>query len=171
MTEQQPQQPAKPPQTQWGGQSPPGGWGPPPPGYPPQGPQPPNKRKKWPWVVLGVLVLVVGGGIAIIATAASSVNHEINKTVTVNYKVTGSAESVTVTYTSWNDGTSSTSQKKVTLPWTQVETSSGLFSSGTLTVSVDPSGGDATCSVSVDGETPKTAVASGAFSSATCSAS
>lgn len=115
-------------------------------------------------------MLVIGGGIAIFASTANSINHEVTKTVTVDYKATGSAGSATVTYMTWSNGNSSTSQKKVALPWEQKETSSGVFSGGTLTVSLDSSGGDATCSVSIDGASPKTAVATGAYSSATCSA-
>ena len=166
----EPHEHAGPPQPQWGAPQASGGWAQPP-GYPYQGVQAPRKRRKWPWIVLAVVVLFIGGCVAIIAGVSHSVSNEINKTVKVDYKATGTASSVTVTYTTWNNGNTSTSQKEVTLPWTDEESSTGLFKGGTLTVTVGTDGGTATCSVSVDGATPKTADASGAFSSATCDAS
>lgn len=144
---------------------PPNGWGQAP-GYPPQ--QAPRKRKKWPWVLLGVFVLLIGGCVAIVAGTANSVSNDINKSKTVVYHVTGTAKDVNVSFTTWNNGNSSTSQEDVTLPWSQQETSSGLFSGGFLIVTVGSGGGTATCSVTVNNGTPMTATANGALTSANC---
>jgi hypothetical protein len=110
------------------------------------------------------VVVFVGVIVAVIASVA----HEVNKTETVAYQVTGNATSVTVTYSTWNGSTSSTNQQDVTPPWSKTEDTSGLLKGGLLTVTVGSDGGSATCSVSVDNGTPKTATATGAFSSATC---
>jgi hypothetical protein len=51
--------------------------------YPPQGAVAPptavKKRTKWPWIVLGVLVLGLGGCVAIIAGAGKSINDAVDK--------------------------------------------------------------------------------------------
>ncbi|HET9168731.1 MAG TPA: hypothetical protein VFN97_04815 [Actinospica sp.] len=98
----------------------------------------------------------------------ASISHEINKTETVVYQVTGTASSVTVTYTTWNQGNVSMDQHDVTLPWKQMETTSGLFKGGSLTITVGAGGGTATCAASVDGHAPSTSSASGAYASAVC---
>lgn len=153
---------------QWGTQPPPSGWGPP--GNAPypyqQPPAPPRKRRKWPWILLVVVILVIGGVIGIIASIA----HEVTKSETVSYKVTGTASSATVTYTTWNNGNTSTSQQDVPLPWNRTETASGIFKGGSLIITVGAGGGTATCSVTVDGHSPSTSTATGAYSSATCDA-
>lgn len=163
---QQPQQP------RWGYQPAPGQaqWGQPPPGYQPYPPAP-RKRRKWPWITLGALVLIVGGCVAVIAGVSNGVSHEINKTENVFYQVTGDAQTVTVTYSTWNNGSISSSQQDVPLPWTKREQSTGLLKGGTLSVTVGADGGSATCSVSKDDGPPRTAKASGAFSTATCDVS
>ena len=168
---QEPQQPGwgnQPPpgQGQWGQPSPgQGQWGTPTPGYQPY--PPPPRRRKWPWIVLVIVVVFIGGIIATIA----GVTHEVTKTKTVVYQVTGDARSVTVTYSTWNGTTMATSQQDVTPPWTKQEGTSGLLSGGHLTVTVGAGGGTATCSVTVDNGTPRTASATGAFSSAVCDVS
>jgi hypothetical protein len=154
----------------WAGapQQPQAGW--PPQGYGPYqpSPPPPRRRRKWPWIVLGIAIVCIGGLIGIIAAVSGGVSHAIDAKETVVYKVTGSAHSATVTYTTWDHENSSTAQQDVTLPWSQTETSSGLVKGGVLTVSVDSGGGSVTCSVSVNGGTPTTSTASGAYNSATC---
>ncbi|WP_280371201.1 MmpS family transport accessory protein [Nocardia wallacei] len=51
------------------------------PPYPPQHapppPQRPRKRRVWPWVLLGVFILAVGGCVALVGTAANEVDKAI----------------------------------------------------------------------------------------------
>lgn len=42
-------------------------------------PRPPKKRKVWPWVLLGIIVLVFGGCVAIIGTAGKEVSNAIDE--------------------------------------------------------------------------------------------
>jgi hypothetical protein len=114
--------------------------------------------------VLAVTIIVIGAIIGIVASIA----HEVTKSETVAYKVTGSANSVTVVYTTWNNGNTSTSQQDVSLPWNRTETASGIFKGGSLIITVGAGGGTATCSVTVDGHSPSTSTATGAYSIATC---
>ncbi|MCF2530511.1 hypothetical protein [Yinghuangia soli] len=115
--------------------------------------------------MLVVAILFAGGCVAIIA----GVSNEASKTVKVKYQVTGDARSVTVTYTTWNDGDTSTSQDTVTqLPWTKEMDAKGFSRGGSLVVTIGAAGGSVECSVTVDDGQPKTATASGAFASAAC---
>ncbi|MDJ0342123.1 hypothetical protein QMK19_01895 [Streptomyces sp. H10-C2] len=168
-------QPPQQPPGQWqqpggsGGQwqqrpPPPGGqWPPPPPG---QWQQPPaRKRRTWPWVVLVLVLLVVGGCALLFATVV----HESSKTVKVTYEVTGDATGVTISYSTWNNDNLSTSEETArTLPWRKELTTKGFVKGGSLVVTTGEAGGTAKCSVTVDNGTPKTATATGPFAVATC---
>ncbi|MFF8843808.1 hypothetical protein ACF08N_13980 [Streptomyces sp. NPDC015127] len=136
-------------------------------------PQPPARgRRKWPWVVLVVLLLVVGGCMAAIGLVVSEVSDEVDRTVTVEYEVTGDARDVTVAYSVWRTGDLTTEQQRVTsLPWRKEIEVSGPGRSGTLVVTVGADGGKATCKVRVDDGPVRTATASGAHATATCNAS
>ncbi|MEU6849914.1 hypothetical protein ABZ901_08300 [Actinacidiphila alni] len=172
----QPQQPPsgqwQPPQAAggpgWGQQPNPGQpygampYGPPPAGY---GPPQKKKRRKWPWILLILVVLFAGGCAVIVAT----VSHEVTKTVKVKYSVTGTATNVTISYSTWHDDNISTSQETAkTLPWRKEVSTKGFIKGGTLTITLGEAGGKAECSVVVDNGTPKTATASGPFATASC---
>ncbi|WP_138905799.1 MmpS family transport accessory protein, partial [Streptomyces albidochromogenes] len=148
---------------QWGPRPPAGG--PPPPGRP----GPAGGRRIWPWVLLGTLLLFTGGCIAVIATIATVVDDESTRTVKVRYAVTGDARGVTIAYTTWRDGdASSNTVTDARLPWRQEVDTTGLVKGGSLIVTTGASGGTATCSVTVDGNEPRTATATGRFATATC---
>ncbi|MGW7050092.1 hypothetical protein [Streptomyces sp. NPDC054887] len=151
------------------------GWGPSPPdgGLPPPGwagyAPPPRRRRVWPWVLLGLVVLFAGGCIAVIATVATVIDDESTRTAKVRYAVTGDARGVTIRYTVWKDGNaSSVTLSGVRLPWREEVETTGLLKGGSLAVTTGPSGGTAVCSVTVDGVTPQTARATGRFATATC---
>ncbi|WP_055702102.1 MULTISPECIES: hypothetical protein [Streptomyces] len=150
-----------------------------PPAYPPQGgPQgwaaPPaplqrTKRRKWPWIVLVVLILLVGGCAALVVGIGHEVDKELKREVTVEYEVTGDAKDVTITYSSYRDGRLSQNQlADVDLPWSKKEKTRGFVRGGTLAVTTGASGGSVHCEVTADGTT-RTATARGAFVTATCS--
>lgn len=153
-------------------------WGPRPPvsgpppawaGFPPTPPPPPRKRRIWPWLLLGLVLLFAGGCIAVIATVATVVDDESTRTVTVKYAVTGDARDVTIRYTTWRDGdASSNSVTGARLPWRREAETTGLVKGGSLIVTTGGSGGTATCSVTVDENAPRTATAAGRFATATC---
>jgi hypothetical protein len=136
---------------------------------PPQ--HPVRKRRKWPWVVLVVLVLVVGGCLAAVGLVVSEVSDEVDRTVT--YEVTGDARDVTVSLSVQGTGDLRTEQEleQVTgLPWRREIETSGQEVSSTLVVKVGADGGKATCRVRVDDGPVRTDTASGPHSTATCKA-
>ncbi|MET9516293.1 MmpS family transport accessory protein [Streptomyces sp. NPDC002994] len=141
----------------------------PPPGWAASPPPPEKKRRVWPWVLLGLLFLFAGGCVAVIATVATVVDDESNRTVTVKYVVTGDAKGVTIAYTTWRDGNaSSNTVSDARLPWRKEVETSGFAKGGSLTVTTGASGSSATCSVTVDSGEPQTATATGRFATATC---
>ncbi|MCG8919878.1 DUF4190 domain-containing protein [Actinokineospora sp. PR83] len=160
--------------------------------YPAPTPVPaPSKRKKWPWIVGGIVALIVVGSVAtsnkddnttrasgpqttdvaVIPPAAPAAAAPVAAKSTVVYKVTGTAKDTTVMYTTMDGGSwSSSTEQDVPLPWEKtVAVEGGLFSGGSLIVTTGMKGGQVTCSVVVDGKEAKTAQASGEFASASCS--
>ncbi|MFD3749354.1 hypothetical protein ACFWVT_03675 [Streptomyces cyaneofuscatus] len=141
-----------------------GGWAGPPPAAPPK------KRRKWPWILLVLILLMIGGCVAVVAGIFKGVSDESERTVRVRYSVTGTAENVSISYSTYRDGDMSTSQETArTLPWTKEVTTKGFVKGGSLSITLGESGGKAVCSVTVDDDAPRTATASGAFANASCS--
>ncbi|MFE2296036.1 hypothetical protein [Streptomyces sp. NPDC059452] len=141
-----------------------GGWA----GRPPAAP--PKKRRKWPWVLLVVVLLLIGGCVGVVALLAKGVSDESERTVRIRYEVTGTAEGVAISYSTWRDGDMSTNQETArSLPWTKEVTTKGFIKGGSLSVTLGQSGGKAACSVTVDDNAPRRATASGTFATATCS--
>lgn len=131
---------------------------------------PPPRRRLWPWVLLMVLVLlalVVG---AVSAVLAREVSAETSRTVHIRYEVTGTAENVTLTYTTWRGEEPATGRLTLrSLPWAGEVDTKSFMSGGSFVVGLGKSGGDVACSVTVDDGTRRTDRASGAFATATCS--
>ncbi|MER5298303.1 hypothetical protein ABT039_02435 [Streptomyces lasiicapitis] len=131
-------------------------------------PPPPKKRRVWPWVVLGVVLLLAGGCAALIVGVVNEVDKETKREITVTYEVTGDAKDVTVTYSTYNEeGLSQNQVTGVDPPWRKEEKTTGFVKGGTLVVSTGASGGTVRCKVTADGTT-RTATASGTFATATC---
>ncbi|MFZ4267961.1 hypothetical protein [Streptomyces arboris] len=141
-----------------------GGWAGPPPAAPPK------KRRKWPWILLMLILLMIGGCVAVVAGIFKGVSDESERTVRIRYEVTGTAENVSISYSTYRDGDISTSQETArSLPWTKEVTTKGFMKGGSLIITLGESGGKAACSVTVDDDAPRRATASGAFASASCS--
>ncbi len=127
--------------------------------------RPPRKRRKWPWVALAVVVVLVAGIVAAVVAGT----RESTKSVTVDYRVTGSARGVSIAYSTWHDGRLSVSQETVqTLPWRKTLSTDGFVRGGSLSITLGAEGGTAKCSVVVDGGKAYTATASGPFATADC---
>ncbi|MDJ0379727.1 hypothetical protein [Streptomyces sp. G-G2] len=157
----------------------PRGWGPrpprgpppgrPPPGSPPQGSPPPRGRRRWPWVLLGLLLLLLGGCAVLFTVLVHQVSEDAGRPARVTYAATGRATGVTITYSTWHDGNAATSQVgDQALPWTKEIATKGFTKGGSLVVTLGARGGAATCSVTVDDRPPVTASAMGPFASAVC---
>ncbi|WP_393057288.1 hypothetical protein [Streptomyces sp. LN549] len=131
---------------------------------------PPPRRRLWPWVLLMILVLLALGAGAVSAVLAREVSAEGSRTVHIRYEVTGAAEDVTLTYSTWKGEELSTGRLSLrSLPWAGELDTKGFMSGGSFVVSLGKSGGDVSCSVTVDDGTRRTDRASGAFATATCS--
>jgi heme/copper-type cytochrome/quinol oxidase subunit 2 len=152
----------------------------------------------WPLVILGVIFSAIGiarankgaatnKGLAIaglvlsviglvfcvlwavaVGKAADDVREEANRPATIVYEVTGDATNVTVTYTSFGDGLSSSTEPAARLPWTKQLNVTGLAKGGSLTVATGPGGGTVTCKVTIDGKPVATNTASGTGAIASC---
>jgi hypothetical protein len=125
--------------------------------------------------ITGIVVSIVGLVIcilwvAVFSKAASDVNKQANEVVTLHYEVTGDAQNVNISYTTYGDNvTGSSSQESVTtLPWTKELQVKGLVKGGSLTVTADADGGTVACKVVVGGRQPKTSSSSGPFATAFC---
>lgn len=137
--------------------------------YPPQQ-QPPKKRKKWPWILLAICVVIIamfGGCAALIGGAAKSISDESNSTVPVTYKVTGAATGALVTYTVEGN---ITQDNGVKLPWSKETTATGIIKTVTLSATngIDDTG-KITCQIIVNGKVISENTASGLGASASCS--
>ncbi|MGW2176908.1 hypothetical protein ACWCXX_02220 [Streptomyces sp. NPDC001732] len=137
---------------------------------PPPAPGTARARRRWPrlLLLLAVLVPVVGGAVAV-EWAAGVLTREGTRPLRITYEVTGTAEDVTVTYPTWQEGGLSTARLTLrSLPWTGEVRTRGFMRGGSLAVTFGRSGGEVTCAVTVDDGTIRTASASGAFATATC---
>jgi hypothetical protein len=153
----------------------------PPPGYSPQQRRPPieprKSRKKWPWVVAGVVALIViigvstqgkkpsstaapTGGAA--PAAAQPADQDLGfgeKIVTLSVEGKGKA---TVTYIK----SGGTEQKQVTLPW-KADVKTDFISS--LAATRMSGSGDITCRITEGSEVKAESTSNGQFATATCS--
>ncbi|MFD4948797.1 hypothetical protein ACFVYE_27235 [Streptomyces sp. NPDC058239] len=130
----------------------------------------PRRRRQWPWVVLVVVLVLACGGAAAVAVVAGELSREGTKPLRITYEVTGTAEDVMVTYLTWQDGDLLTVRLTLrTLPWTGELKTKGFMKGGSFAVTLGKSGGEVACAVTVDDGTVRTASASGAFATATCS--
>lgn len=130
---------------------------------------PPPRRRLWPWALLMILVLLALAVGAVSAVLAREVSAESSRTVHIRYEVTGAAEDVTLTYSTWKGEELSTGRLILrSLPWTGELDTKSFMRGGSFVVSLGESGGDVACSVTVDNGIRRTDRASGAFATATC---
>ncbi|CDZ90785.1 MmpS family transport accessory protein [Rhodococcus ruber] len=160
-----------------GQQPPPGGYqqgnysqGPYPQGqYPPGYYQQPPRKKKWPWIVGGIVLfflLVMGGCMAFVGGVANEIDKEANREVTVTYQVEGTGTGASVTYSGRDMNMAQ--ETDVTLPWTKDVTIDGLGKFVSLTVTNNEDGGSITCRILADDAVVSEQTSSGPFASANC---
>ncbi|MER7346869.1 hypothetical protein ABT390_15880 [Streptomyces aurantiacus] len=131
-------------------------------------PVPPPRKRVWPWVLLGMVLLLAGGCAVLVVGIVNEVDKETEREVTVTYEVTGDAKDLVITYSTYSDGNLSQSQvTDVDPPWRKEEKTTGFVKGGTLTVTTGASGGTVRCKVTADGTT-RTATASGTAATAVC---
>jgi hypothetical protein len=116
---------------------------------------------------IGLLVCILWA--AVFGKAVNDVNEEANRAATITYEVTGDAQDVEISYTSYGDGVTTNEEVAETLPWTKTVDVTGYGKGASLMVQLGPDGGEVSCKVSVGGEAPSTGVASGPYGVATCS--
>ena len=173
---------------------------PPPPGqqpYPPQGyaPMPPApKKRKWPWIVGGIVLLFVIIGVANGGGSATPTNATTTPTAAASaaaaptipaveqpppaaepagsvvvYEVTGSGTAGNVTY--MKEGFSQEQQTSAKLPWRkelQFEEKVGGFAPLSLVAQNGANSGDITCRITVDGEVVGESTSNGQYAVVTC---
>ncbi|MFF2012423.1 hypothetical protein ACFVWY_25530 [Streptomyces sp. NPDC058195] len=126
-------------------------------------------RRRWPWVLLVVVLALTAGGAAAVVLTAAALSRDGTQPRRITYRVTGTAEDVTVTYPSWQEGGLAAARLRLrTLPWTGETLTRGFMSGGSFTVTLGAAGGEVSCAVRVDGGPVRTATASGAFATAAC---
>ncbi len=129
-----------------------------------------NKGLSVAGLVLSVLGVVVSVAMYLVYDqAAKEVTEEINRRVHITYRVTGDAPEVTFSYTTYGASTSSATEDVTELPWEKTTEASGLVKGGSLSVTLGAEGGTVECTVIVDGREARTATASGAYNTASCS--
>lgn len=133
---------------------------------PPYYSQPPKKRPVWPWIVGGillVLLLSIGGCIAVVATIANDATEE----VTVTYEVSGDGEEVSISYSGAD--LNSGQVNDAVLPWRMEVTVEGLFKSVYVTATNGAEDtGEVSCKITANGKVVAEQTSSGAFASASC---
>lgn len=137
----------------------PRGYGPP--------PAAPKKSRKWPWILLGMLLVPIlgfGACVAVIGGAASSVSGDA---ATVVYEVSGAESAGKITYSA-NGSAGIAQENGVALPWTtEVQFDAGALRVATLTAQNSGSG-DITCRITVNGEVVAELTSSGEFAVVSC---
>ncbi|MFD4179975.1 MmpS family transport accessory protein [Rhodococcus sp. NPDC058514] len=142
----------------------------PPPGYYQQQP-PPAKRKKWPWILGGIVlvcILAFAGCAALLGGAANEIDKELNEVVSVTYEVTSDGPTASsITYTS-GDSANTAQDNGASLPWSRNVTVSGL-KIVSLTAQAGESATTITCTVRQGSTVISEQTSTGQFAVVSCS--
>jgi len=142
-------------------------WYPPQPGYPPTAPKKTDYKLVWIWVGVAVVVASIFGISSVVIF--DKLITKVTSTQTVVYTVTGYG-TPTITYSSYGDSFRGNTQlKNVALPWTLTTSGPAIFgNSYSVTAVLGSTGGQLSCSLSVNGIRVSTRNANGPFASVTC---
>lgn len=139
-------------------------------GYPPQGyaPTPPPKRRRvWPWVLLGVVLVPILGFVACTAAVGKAVS-DASAPATIRYELAGDGPASTIT---WAQQGGTGQESTGTLPWTKtVEFGDGFLAGLSLTAQRGDGDGDLTCRIvnESSGAVIAESTSSGQFAVVTC---
>ncbi|MGN2640438.1 MmpS family transport accessory protein [Nocardia takedensis] len=139
---------------------------------PPQGyyQQPPKKKPVWPWILGGVavvLLVVVGGCVALVAGVVNEVDDELNRQVAVTYEVEGSGTDASITYSGSDFDIAQ--ETAATMPWRKQVTVEGFSSYVSLSATNGANGGEITCRIKAGDRVVSEQTSSGPYASASCS--
>ncbi|MDH6284261.1 hypothetical protein [Prescottella agglutinans] len=145
-----------------------------PPGYQLQ----PVKKKKWPWVVVGIVlvfILLIGGCVAVLGKAVDEVDKQINSTAAVSYEVSLGhpvqggvlTTNIAVTYTT-GDGNIS-QDTAATVPWQKDVEVTGFTKYVSVGATNDATDQMISCTIRQGDRVISTNTASGPFASVSCS--
>lgn len=150
---------------------------------------PPKKRKVWPWVVLGLVVLMLGGCFAVIGTAGKKVSDAVDaastsiqsaannpgielghsgKAKTVLYEVISpSGSALNITY--FGSDNSQQQETQATLPWSKEVANDSTFAIMGITAQ-NGGTGEITCRITVDGKVKTEQTSKGQYAVVSCTA-
>ncbi|WP_280418801.1 MmpS family transport accessory protein [Nocardia carnea] len=153
------------------GQYPQGGAPPPYGAYPSQ---PPKKKPKWPWILVGgillVILLVCGGCVALMGGIGNEIDKETSEEIAVTYEVTSDGpQASNISYSSGGDGVNTEQANQQPLPWTKEVTVTGFIKSVTLTAQADEGASTITCRILEGDEVIAEQTSTGPFAAVSCS--
>jgi hypothetical protein len=138
----------------------------------------PKKRRKWPWIVLGVVAFIVLAAVFAnntstnpvavpdFSASTSAAPTASADTADVTYEIIGKSKASNITYNS-DGGGSMAQENNVKLPWRKEITIERGFAIPTLTAQ-NAGSGELTCRISVDGQAVKEAKSSGQYAVVSC---
>lgn len=146
----------------------------PPPGYGGYPQQPPKRKPKWPWILLGgillAILLVCGGCLLLAGGIGNEIDKETSEEVTVTYEVTSDGpQASNISYNAGGDGLNTEQANQQPLPWTKEVTVTGFVKSVTLTAQADEGGTTITCRIKEGDRVIAEQTSSGPFAVVSCS--
>jgi len=170
MSQPTPPHPTPPPHYQPG----PPGYQPSPPGY-----APPRKKRRWPWIVGGIVAFFViigiaaGGGDNSGPTGNGGPGAPAAEAGEVVYEVTGqgTGEAMSITYVT-NAQFNQAQENGASLPWSKtVDLGNGLFNLASVVAQAGDGTTSITCKITKDGEVLVENTSTGQYALVTCSGS
>jgi Mycobacterium membrane protein len=133
----------------------------------------PIYKRVWFWILIAVIVLFGGCGIAVIGSVgvvSKSISDASNKVHTITYSVTGDGPA-DITYDTFTNGNAGSEQANgASLPWTKTLTAKGIFSVYSLGAQIT-SGSTVSCSITLDGKVISSHTSTGQYANVECSGS
>ncbi len=122
--------------------------------------------------VLSIIMIITYTAIffGVVGSAINQTNEEMNAPVTVTYEVTGAGKNVSVTYSTYANGTSGTEQvTSAELPFTKtVEGTKGWSSYSITATNGFDDDADVSCSIKINDEVVVSRTSSGKFATVSC---
>lgn len=131
-------------------------------------PAPARRRRVWPWVLLGMVLVPVLGFVGCAALLGGAASQVSGGPAAVVYELVGDGSATSVTYSV--DGSAGIAQEaQARLPWRkEVTFSEGALRIATLSGQNGQRGGNLTCRITVDGQVVREITSSGQYAVVTC---